>query len=96
MAQRSDIVYEFGRILEVERTRRGWSLSYAASVADLPPVHLLDVEQGYPEPGGGRRLGPRLLKLERIANVYGLSVKLEIGPRRRWLAADHAGPAGFV
>lgn len=71
-----DRVSEIGRKLREAREACGLSLGEAASKADLSKEHLKEVEDGFPKPGGGRRLGPTLLKLERVANVYGLRVDL--------------------
>jgi hypothetical protein len=38
--------------------------------------HLQEVEEGYVREGGQARRGPTLIKLERIANAYGLTVGL--------------------
>ena len=72
----TDVISEVGRRLRRERKRRGLSLDSAARLAKLPREHLREVEKGFPRPDGVRRLGPTLSKLERIANVYGLTVTL--------------------
>jgi len=72
----TDIAVQVGSVLKGERERRGWSLDEAAALANLSPEHLKEVEDGFPKPGGGRRQGPTLIKLERIANVYGLTIRL--------------------
>jgi transcriptional regulator with XRE-family HTH domain len=72
----TDAITRVGKALRRERRRRGLSLDDAAKLADLSPQDLRRVEKGYPRPDGGRRLGPTLSKLERIANVYGLKVSV--------------------
>lgn len=72
----SDAITKVGKRLRRERKRQKLSLDQAANLANLPPEHLREVEKGYPKPDGGRRLGPTLAKVERIANVYGLRVSL--------------------
>jgi transcriptional regulator with XRE-family HTH domain len=71
-----DRITEIGILLRNARVARGLALEEAARSADVPPEHLKELEAGYPKPHGGRRLGPTLSKLERVANVYGLSVDL--------------------
>jgi transcriptional regulator with XRE-family HTH domain len=71
-----NVVGRIGRELQEERARRGWSLEEAAARAQLSLEHLREVETGYPKPKGGRRQGPTLAKLERIANMYGIRVGL--------------------
>jgi transcriptional regulator with XRE-family HTH domain len=71
-----DVVRDFGRQLREAREEHQLTLEEAARRADLPPEHLRDVGEGYPKLHGGRTHGPTLAKLERVANVYGLSVRL--------------------
>lgn len=68
---------EVGRKLKKARAALGLSLEEAAKRAKLAPEHLSEVEEGYPKPDGGRRMGPTLVKLERIGTVYGMRVNLE-------------------
>jgi transcriptional regulator with XRE-family HTH domain len=72
----ANVAAEIGRLLKEERTLRGLSLEDAAQRADLDPEHLREVEEGYPDTDSDSRRGPTLLKLERVANVYGLRVAL--------------------
>jgi transcriptional regulator with XRE-family HTH domain len=71
-----DIVREFGEQLRQARENRQLTLEQAAKLAELPTEHLRELEAGYPKLQGGRSHGPTLSKLERVANVYGLSVRL--------------------
>ena len=73
----SDVVRRVGLRLQEERARRGLTLDEAAKRASLSPEHLREVEEGFPDTPADMRRGPTLSKLERIANVYGLSVHLE-------------------
>jgi transcriptional regulator with XRE-family HTH domain len=72
----NDAITRVGKRLRRERKRRGFKLEQAAKLANISPEHLREVEKGFPKPDGGRRLGPTLSKLERIANVCGLTVSL--------------------
>jgi transcriptional regulator with XRE-family HTH domain len=72
----SDTISEIGKRLKRERKKQGLSLDSAAKLAGISSEHLRQVEKGFPKPDGGRRLGPTLSKLDRIANVYGLTVRL--------------------
>ena len=76
----SDIVTTIGKKLKQAREERQLTLEEAAKLALLSPEHLDEMEKGFEKPGGGRRQGPTLVKLERVANVYGLSVRLEREP----------------
>jgi transcriptional regulator with XRE-family HTH domain len=75
-AHNSAIVRKVGRTLEEARLAKGLSLETAAALANLPPEHLRELEEGYPKQGSERTLGPTLTKLKRVANVYGLHVEL--------------------
>ncbi len=70
------IVREVGGKLEHARRAKGLSLGTAAELANLPPAHLRELEEGYPKRGAETTHGPTLTKLERVANVYGLHVEL--------------------
>jgi transcriptional regulator with XRE-family HTH domain len=72
----TDPITTIGKQLRRARKTRGLSLDAAAALANLSREQLREVEKGYPKNDGGRRLGPTLSKLERIANVYGLTVRL--------------------
>ena len=71
-----DAITAIGKELKRARKRHGLSLDAAAALASISRDHLREVEKGYPKSNGGRRLGPTLSKLERIASVYGLRVSL--------------------
>ena len=70
-----DIVSDVGRLLKEARIAAGLTLDDAASRADLSVEHLREVEDGFLKPKGGERRGPSIRKVERIANVYGLTVR---------------------
>jgi transcriptional regulator with XRE-family HTH domain len=72
----TDVIAEIGKALKRARKRHGLSLDKAAELANLSAEQLREVEKGFPRPDGGRRLGPSLAKVQRIAGVYGLRVSL--------------------
>ena len=73
----SDIVRTIGKRLKKAREEKHLTLDEAAKLALLSPEHLDEMEKGFEKPEGGRKQGPTLVKLERVANVYGVSVRLE-------------------
>jgi transcriptional regulator with XRE-family HTH domain len=72
----TDVIAEIGKALKRARKRQGLSLDNAAKLANLSPQQLREVEKGFPRPNGGRRVGPTLAKVHRIANIYGLNLSL--------------------
>lgn len=70
------IVTRMGQRLTEERRRMGLTQEEAAVRADLSVSHLREVEEGYPYTDDHLLRGPTLVKLERIAQSYGMHVTL--------------------
>jgi hypothetical protein len=62
-----------GATLKRQRILRGWSIEYAAGLADIEPGHLKEIEDNG---GGAKAQGPAVHVLERVANIYDLTTTL--------------------